>query len=123
MSFQDQLLKIYLTNLEEICDNNRLANDNDEEDPALYNALFQLHKYYSSINKVPEEDKKYLYSVYKYHLLDIYNDHLEDCVTTSFDNFLLEWKNEKFNDAYGGNDSYNVYLLILNTLKNILRLY
>lgn len=125
MSFQEQLVNLYLSNL------NKSTTDSemycDPKDPTVYNSLFQLHKYYVSIGRVPSEHREYLLSVFKNFLDEHYSDFLVDNETegndpVSFEEFLEFWKCTDFEDDYGGNGSYNIYLMTINTLKMIYRL-
>lgn len=124
MSVQEQLLNLYLLNLQQT--SNDYRSSNDETDPTLYNSLFHLCKYYESIGRVPEEHRSYLRNAIVTLFDKVYGDYLadnEDMEACSFTDFLYVWSESPFEESYGGNGSYSIYLLILNTLKKIYRLF
>lgn len=123
MSFQDQLLNLYLLNIQQTLDEYKISHS--EEDPTLYNSLFQLHKYYASVGNVPIKHRKYLYPVFQFLLDDTYNDYFsehEDEGGVSFDEYLKEWGQMDFEDSSAGDGAHNIYILTFNVLKKIYRL-
>lgn len=115
MSYENQLLNIYLSNLTDICS----KNQDDPTDPTIYNALFHIHKYYSHINNVPNEHLALLQEPFQKLLKDEYNDYVTDNGEIHFKDFLNIWGNTNLRDAYESNGSYCMYTLTINTLKKI----
>lgn len=106
-SFREQLLNIYLLNLDQIYieyENNRNHGDN----PELYNSLHQLAKYYEEINSVPMEHRRYLFPIFKNFLKNLYSDfcdfnELEEEKSESFEEFLSDWVHSEY--RYAESDS------------------
>ena len=126
MSVQHQLLNIYLLHLNQAILDERL-HDN-EKDPTVYNMVYHLHKHYASIGHVPMEDREHILSAIKVLLNEDYLDfstdnEIEGKDSVSFEDFLKDWKDADFHDDYGGNGCYSIYLMTLNTLKAVYRLF
>lgn len=107
--------------------NQKIEHD-DETDPTLYNALFQLKLYYKT-NSIPQEHidvfnelapimTEYEFESWCVNEHEIYKDESE----FTHENFMSEYPFMKDRDSYGGNDTYNLYDLQCNTFKHIMKM-
>jgi hypothetical protein len=127
MSFKEQLINLYLLNLQSICDEDKLFDVEDGVNSILNTCLFQLYRYYQTNGSIPKDHMDYLTIPINYLLTDIYNDYCSDMESegkdkNSFDEFVEEWKDEPLENTYGSNGCYDLYSSSLNSLKKILRL-
>ena len=111
----DKFISHHLTILKE-------TKEKGEDDPTLYNSLYQLYNYYKAVGQVDEKHVAELFNIAQIMLNDNYLDYHSDNGSSDFFTFLKEWIQKDFEDAYGGNSAYSIYLLSLNCLKKILRI-
>ena len=107
--------------------NEEIENE-DETDPTIYNALFQLKLHYKT-NLIPQEH------------IDLFNElapFITECEFESWfmneheiykdesefthENFMKEYPFMKDRDSYGGNDTYDICSLQCNTFKHIMKI-
>lgn len=111
---ETEVLTYYLTTLAYVI---------NEDDPTLYNSLFQLRKYYQTHGSiVPENHKQYLVDLARSLLDSQYDDYLEDNEEIDFEDFINIWITLDKENCYGGNGTYDIHGLAVNTLKDILNM-
>jgi len=111
----DKFILYHLTTLKE-------TKEKGEEDPTLYNSLYQLYNYYKTVGQVDQIHVAEFFNIAQIMLNHNYSDYQSDLGPCDFSTFLKEWIQEDFDDAYGGNGAYSIYCLRLNCLKKILRI-
>ena len=129
LPFKEQLLNIYLLNLDQIYIDYENRKNYNADDPEFYNSLYQLCKYYYEIDFVPMEHRKYLLPIFKNFLNDLYSDFcidndFEKERSESFEEFLSTWVDT--NHLYAQSKSQIFFFIlddwISNTLKKIYKI-
>jgi hypothetical protein len=102
------------------------------KDEDCHDTYFYLRRILEAIIDDPEllEYKRsyndLLQNFIKDMLRDRYNDYLYDekkeDTNENYEEFLNNFAKEEEEDAYGGNGSYDVYILCMNTIRKILKL-
>lgn len=134
MLYQDTLKSYFLSGL-------KYGDIEDITNPTVYNSVYQLNKIYSEENDVPLEDRSIILDFAERLLKHEYKDYLTDMII-DFSNLsdedemrLIEeykkeysikvyldiWKDLPNYEIFTTNGMVDIYFLIKNTFKNILR--
>lgn len=112
----EDILNVYVSTLESVAKKD--MEPGNEKNPTFYNNLYHLDNFYRERGSIPTAH----FPLLKRGLIT-YFDRMEynNDPSSNYDAFLEEFLTEEDQDEYGGNDSYSMYILAINTFRRIMR--
>lgn len=116
----EQLAIIYIQSLPQVIDN---TDFDDTTDPVLYNQLYWLRNFFENVGaqNAKQFTNEFVLAAHSI-LMDDYNDFISTHGQCTFGVFLSSWVMQEYENACYEDFTVNIYSLLLNELKRILRM-
>lgn len=116
----EELAIIYIQSLPKVIEN---TDFDDANDPVLYNQLYWLRHFFENVGtqNAKQFTSEFILAAQSI-LSDDYNNFMIDHGNCTFGVFLSSWVREEYENCSYEDFTVNIYLLMLNELKQILRM-